>query len=95
MTTILQIIGALCILAFLLVVLWSVYETIRERIRVYYWRQGIEHVSISIDNAAWWFSEDKVTQQVIHDIAKHVREYHTVFPETIRQNWRAARKVQP
>ncbi len=68
--------------------LMCVYRTIKERIRLHYIRQAHRDIAGSIESTAWWFCEDEPTEALLNSMAHHIREYGTVYPNELRNEWR-------
>jgi len=51
-------------------------------------------IASSLDSAAYWFCEDKATEQLLHDLADQIKRYGVVqTPMHAREEWRARRKL--
>ncbi len=89
-----EIFGWLVLLLIAVGYAFNIYQEIMARIRNKYYIQEQKHIASSIDSVAYWFCEDKITEDLLHNMAAHVRRYGTIYPDALRNEWRLCRAAK-
>jgi len=87
-------VGAIIIATLLITVAFEWFETALANRRRKQHMKAARSIASSLDSAAFWFCEDKATEQLLHDLADQIKRYGVVqTPMHAREEWRARRKL--
>ncbi len=71
---------------------WTLYSSAIDKIKARHYAEERERIVGILDDAAYWFCEDKSTEQLVRDLSKHLELYHRIDADAIRKTWRVSKK---